>query len=88
MLVVLRKSKSTTEDRVIEVISFTLNIPSSRIHPHTDLRDDLFLDALDILLLIAKLESRFHVFLTPEEAESIETVSDAARFFIRQPAAA
>ena len=85
---IVRKTDPKTEDRVIEVISFTLNIPSSQIYPYTHFRDDLLLDAVDVLLLIAKRESRFHVYLTSEEAESIETVSDAANIFIRHPAAA
>jgi len=86
--VIIRKMGSSFENRVIQAISFTLNVPASHIHPYTHLRDDLHLDAVDMLLLIAKLESRFRVYLTPEEVDSIETVRDAAGFFYHEPAIA
>lgn len=86
--VIISRQSASVEQRLIQAISFTLNVPASHIHPYTHLRDDLHLDAVDMLLLIAKLESRFHVYLTPEEVESIETVRDAAGFFAHEPAAA
>ena len=52
-------------------------MPVKHIHPYTHLQDELNLDAIDLLLLIAELESRFNVYLTPEEAEAIETVFGA-----------
>lgn len=77
----------TTEDQITDIISWMLNIPASQIHPFTHLRDDLYLDAFDIMMLIAKLESRFNRFLTPEEVESIETIRDATRYFVQRHAA-
>lgn len=73
--------RSNTQDRVIDLISWRLNVPSSHIHPFTHLKDDLHLDSIDLLLLIAELESRFNIYLTPEEAEAIETVQDASFYF-------
>ena len=70
-----------TQDRVIDLISWRLNVPPTHIHPYTHLKDDLHLDAIDLLLLIADLESRFNVYLSPEEAEAIETVQDASFYF-------
>lgn len=68
----------STQKKVIDLISWSLNVPSSHIHPYTRFRDDLHLDAVDLLLLIVELESRFNVFLTPEEVAAIETVQDAS----------
>jgi len=70
--------EQATTRRVSDLISFMLNIPTTRIHPFTSLKDDLLLDAIDILLLIAALESKFDVYLSPEEAESVQTVEDIA----------
>jgi acyl carrier protein len=84
--VAVKKGHPATQERVIDLISWRLNIPSSQIHPYTHLKDDLYLDAIDILLLIIELESRFNVFLTPEEVEAIETVQDAS-FIFQQSAA-
>jgi acyl carrier protein len=68
-----------TEDRVIEQIAYELNIPTSLLNPYTDLIDDLYLDALDRSLLIARLEQYFQVMLTREEVVGIQTIRDAAR---------
>ena len=65
------------------MISHALNVPASFLNPFTHLRDDLYLDSLDFQLLIAKLETSFQVYLSPEEVESIETVRDAGRLFGR-----
>jgi len=68
-----------TEDRVIEQIAYELNIPTSLLNPYTDLIDDLYLDALDRSLLIARLEQYFQVMLTREEVVGIQTIRDAAQ---------
>jgi acyl carrier protein len=85
--VIAQRKNQTTEAQIIEVMSWMLNIPASQLRPYTHLRDDLFLDNFDISMLIAKLESRFGVFLTPEEVETIETVRDAASYFSSKHAA-
>ncbi|MEN0004310.1 MAG: acyl carrier protein [Bacteroidota bacterium] len=72
--------ENSTQKKVIDLISWSLNVPSHHIHPYTRLRDDLHLDAIDVLLLIVDLESRFNVYLTPEEVAGIETVRDASRY--------
>ena len=74
------------QERIINLISWKLNVPSSSIHPHTKLRDDLNLDAVDLLLLIAEMESRFNTYLTKEEVEAIATVRDAS-FYLQKHAA-
>lgn len=71
---------STTQDRVIHLISGLLKVPSYKINPYTSLRDDLHLDHVDLLLLIAALESNFKVYLTTEEADSIDTIYDASSY--------
>ena len=85
--VIVTKSNPTTQDQVIELISWTLNIPAAYIHPYSSLGDDLHLDGIDILLLIAKLESRFNIYLSPEEVESIETIQDMTNRFLHRRAA-
>lgn len=66
-----------TQSRLIELVSRNLKVPTSIIYPYTRLKDDLNLDQVDFLLLIAELERSFNVFLSPEEAEAIETIEDA-----------
>lgn len=78
---VLDARKKTTQDAIIDMISWSLNIPSARIFPYTSLIDDLHLDPIDRMLLIIELENRLKIYLSPEEAESIDTVQDASFCF-------
>jgi acyl carrier protein len=77
----------SAEERIISMISWSLNVPSTKIHPYTNLQNDLNLDKIDLILLIAELENRFSIYLTKEQVESIETVSDATYFFASRAAA-
>lgn len=77
---------AATEERIIDLIGWSLKVPTSRIYPYTHLQDDLHLDTVDLLLLIIQLEERFNVYLSPEEVAAIETVRDAS-FFIQKHAA-
>ncbi len=77
-----------TQNKVIDLISWKLKVPSSRIYPYTSLRDDLLLDAIDLMLLIAEIESSFNVYLSKEEVEAIETVEDASLLIKKYGAAA
>ncbi len=78
--------RTITEDQIIHFISTACKVPSSRIHPHTSLRDDLLLDSIDVLLLIAALENNFKVYLTTEEAEAIDTAYEA-NYYVQKHAA-
>lgn len=82
----VKTAKVNSQERIIDLISWIINIPSPQIHPLTQLREDLELDTIDILLLIAELESQFNIYLTPEEVEAIETVQDISFLFQKQAA--
>jgi len=84
---VLDTRMKTTQDAIIDMIGWSLNIPSGRIYPYTSLVDDLHLDPLDKMLLIIELENRLNIYLTPEEADAIETVQDASFYFEQRAAA-
>ena len=75
------------EQQLIDLISWNLKIPSSQLNPYSDFADDLLLDAIDKMLLIAYLEAQFGVYLSPEEAASIQTIQDASNFFTKKYAA-
>ena len=78
--------KIPTTDLIIEMISWSLHIPKSRINPNTDFADDLHLDQIDRDLLIADLENRLGIYLSPEEVASIQTVRDASRYLQKKAA--
>ena len=74
------------DEGLLQTISHSLNVPVTRLHNFTSLRDDLHLDPVDITLLIAALESRFSCYLSREEVASIETVGDANACFSQKAA--
>ena len=69
------------ENQILSTISWTLNVAPQRLLPYTHFTDDLHLDDLDLMLLIAALENQLGVYLTREEVARIETIADATRYF-------
>ncbi len=70
----------TTQEKVISMVSWVANVPPTKVCPTTNIKDDLNLDSIDVMMLIVKLEKRFDVILSSEEVERIETVKDASEF--------
>ncbi len=68
---------------LMQSLSAELRLPGNRLHNFTRLREDLFLDSMDVELLVASLESKLAYYLTEEEASQIETVGDLQQFFLR-----
>ncbi len=68
---------------LMQSLSTELRLPGNRLHDFTRLREDLFLDTMDVELLVASLESKLEYYLTEEEASQIETVGDLQHFFLR-----
>ena len=77
----MKNKRSLTEDKIIEFVSWELNVPPTYIFPSSNLSNDLNLDPQDKMLLIAELESRLDVYLTSEEAKTVETIQDLSQFF-------
>ena len=71
----------TTQEKVISMVSWVANVPSAQVCPTTNIKDDLSLDSIDVMMLIVKLEKWFDVILSYEEVERIETVKDASDCF-------
>ena len=68
---------------LMQNLASELRRPGVRLHGFTRLREDLFLDTLDIDLLVAGLERNLEYYLTEEEASQIETIGDLQYFFLR-----
>jgi acyl carrier protein len=77
----MKNKPSLTEDKIIEFVSWQLNVPVDNIFPSSSLVNDLNLDHQDKMLLIAELENRLDMFLTPEEAATAESIQDLSQFF-------
>lgn len=68
--------KQDTYNKVITIISQTLNIDKNTISPESSL-EGLGADSLDMLEIIMKLEETFNIEISDEEAEKVTTIQDA-----------
>jgi len=68
----------TIIQKVINLVSWIVDIPINRICPTTNFREDLLLDNIDFSIMILKLEAFFNVSLSDHEVSRIETVKDAS----------
>lgn len=74
-------STITLEDQIINTISWALNVAPQRLQTYTHFVDDLHLDDIDMMLLIASLESQLDLYLTSEEVAAVETMGDLNKYF-------
>ncbi len=77
------QAPATRSASLMQNLSTELRVPSHRLYGFTRLREDLFLDSMDVELLVAGLESKLGYYLTEEEATQIETVGDIQQYFLR-----
>lgn len=68
----------TIIQKVINLISWIIDIPTNRICPTTNFHEDLLLDNIDFSIMILKLEAFFNISLSAAEVDRIETVKDAS----------
>jgi acyl carrier protein len=73
--------RNPIEDQIVETISWTLQVAPQRLLPYTHFVDDLHLDDIDMMLLIAALESQLDKYLTAEQVQGIATIGDVTKCF-------
>ncbi len=67
----------TVSDRVIDLVSEKLGVPRDRVTLQSSFVHDLGADSLDQVELLMALEDEFHITVSDERAEEIETVGQA-----------
>jgi acyl carrier protein len=69
----------TSEEAYAQIVSYltgTFEIPAEDIHPDARLMDDLNLDSIDAVDLMVKLQEATGKKVTPDQFETVRTVSD------------
>lgn len=69
-----------TEARVKEIIVEQLGVDASEVVPNASFVNDLGADSLDTVELVMALEEEFDTEIPDEEAEKIQTVSQAVEY--------
>jgi acyl carrier protein len=68
------------EERVINIVCEQLGTSRDKVTPQTSFINDLGADSLDQVELIMEFEDEFEVNIPDEDAEKIQTVSDAIKY--------
>jgi acyl carrier protein len=66
------------EDRLIFTLNHILSRRSKKITLESRLVEDLRVDSLDLLMVLADLEDEFAISLTEEDFKDVVTVNDIA----------
>lgn len=75
------------EERVTEIIVEQLGVSKDEVAPEASFIDDLGADSLDIVELVMAMEEEFDIEIPDDDAEKIQTISDAISY-VRGRAAA
>ena|ERR1700682_6394674 len=65
---------------VRDIMSEKLGIDIHLIQNESSIHDDLCIDSLDLLEIIAEIEKKFQIKITDEESEKFRTVGNIIRF--------
>ncbi len=68
---------SSTEEKVIGIVSEQLSIPKEEITRSSSFVDDLKADSLDVVELVMEFEDEFEVTIPDDDYDKISTVGDA-----------
>ena len=68
-------AESDLQTTLSNMLSETFRVPLDRITPDASLQKDLGLDSIDLVDLLALLNQKFDVYLTPTDLQGCETVS-------------
>jgi acyl carrier protein len=71
---------ATVTERVQEIISDKLGVEKSEITPDARFTVDLGADSLDVVELLMDFEKEFNIAIPDEDAERIETVTQAVTY--------
>lgn len=75
-------SEEFIESKLISIVATQLDIDEKTINKNSSFSEDLGLDSLDLVELVMTLEDEFGYNIPDEDAEKIETVSDAISFIV------
>lgn len=71
---------TSTDKRVIKIVSEQLGVEEQKINPASSFVDDLGADSLDTVELVMAFEEEFKMEIPDEDAEKIKTVGDAIHY--------
>lgn len=74
------KDANGVDERLFKMVSELRRIPREKLDYDTRLVQDLQLDSLDVLEVVADVENEFQVTITTENAQELITIGDVIRY--------
>ena len=72
--------KQNTEEKVHQILIDKIGILPSQITPDANMVKDLGVDSLDYAELVLEFEQAFQIRIPDQDAEKLETISDAIEY--------
>ena len=72
---------SSVEERVINIVCEQMGASRDKVTRETSFINDLGADSLDTVELVMEFEDEFEINIPDEDAEKIQTVGDAIKYF-------
>jgi len=73
---------STAYKLIVEYLSQRFGVPNEKIKPESKMFEDLGLDSIDALDMLALLDKQYRVKVNEEQARRIRTVEDAVQYVL------
>jgi acyl carrier protein len=73
---------STAYKLIVEYLSQRFGVPLEKIQPDSKMFEDLGLDSIDALDMLALLDRQYRVRVNEEQARRIRTVEDAVQYVL------
>jgi acyl carrier protein len=67
---------------IVDYLSQRFGVPLEKIHPESKMFEDLGLDSIDALDMLALLDKQYRVRINEEQARKIRTVEDAVQYVL------
>ncbi len=68
--------RTTIRQALIEILEADTGEKHENLAEDANLREGLGLDSVDVVSIVSQIERRFHLRLTQEELEKLDTVAD------------
>jgi acyl carrier protein len=73
---------STAYKLIVDYLSQRFGVPLDKIKPESKMFDDLGLDSIDALDMLALLDKQYRVKVNEDQARRIRTVEDAVQYVL------
>ena len=68
------------KDEIITLISEVTEVPKEKLNENTNLINDLDLESLDIVDLVAAFEQKYNIEILDKDIKTLQTIDDIVKY--------